>query len=55
MNNTARKLSILVFATLLTIGLHAQKTVFVAKDGNDQNPGTYNKPLASFEGAKRCP
>ena len=53
MNNTTRKLSILVFATLLTIGLHAQKTVFVATDGNDQNPGTYNKPLASFEGAKR--
>jgi hypothetical protein len=48
------KFSILIsFLTSIYFNVSAQLTVYVSPSGNDLNPGSYNKPLGSFEGAQQ--
>ncbi len=53
MNNLSKQLPfILVLLLVTTANLLGQQTIYVATNGNDRNPGTYDKPLASFKGAQ---
>ncbi|MFN5423703.1 MAG: right-handed parallel beta-helix repeat-containing protein [bacterium] len=53
MNTLLKTRLLFSFLILFVVDIHAQKIVYVATNGNDLNPGTYNKPLASFAGAQQ--
>ncbi|HEX5669167.1 MAG TPA: right-handed parallel beta-helix repeat-containing protein, partial [Chitinophagaceae bacterium] len=49
----ARTLSLASLFLSIFFSVKAQVIVYVAPTGNNSNPGTYQKPLASFEGAQQ--
>lgn len=53
MKKIAKQVGLIGLLIFFTTEIHGQHIVFVAPNGNDLNPGTYNKPLASVEGAQR--